>query len=485
MSLSLTRGRMLATRLPVRSGGRFAANLPSANILFIAAHVPLALLVFRFPALATPHALLTFLIGCYWSISRGRMTNVAAVGAYIAGSEVLWRIGQSSIPWESGKYATSAIFIISLLRNGHFRIPFLPLLYFLLLLPAISPVVMMDHYSLETIRKNLSFNLSGPLALMTCVWFFSHLKLTSMQLNRVFLSVIAPTTAIAVFTLLSTLTAQNINWASESNLVTSGGFGPNQVSGSLGLGTLMALLFLLRATETWIKVVMFVVMVFLATQCALTFSRGGLYGVSGAAILAGFYLVRDRKARLKLMTIGALLFAVAIFVVIPRLESLTEGAIITRFQDTKTAHRADYVVSDLNAWSENPFLGVGVGESFRYNLRRSVSHTELTRLLSEHGLLGLSALFLLLVAGWRSLVLARTNQNRAVVAAMIGWSVLFMLDKAMRLVAPAFAFGLAFATIESDSRQPNPRPKPVTSHSFRRRRRATEGVLENSGLGPA
>jgi hypothetical protein len=102
-------------------------------------------------------------------------------------------------------------------------------------------------------------------------------------------------------------------------------------------------------------------------------------------------------------------------------------------------------------WDENPIFGVGVGMSFYRAEGWKVTHTEFTRLLAEHGLFGFSALVLILLAGCLTVWRSKSLREKAVTASMIGWSLLFMLDKAMRLVAPSFAFGLAFANMQFEN----------------------------------
>ena len=78
------------------------------------------------------------------------------------------------------------------------------------------------------------------------------------------------------------------------------------------------------------------------------------------------------------------------------------------------------------------------------------SQGDIARLLAEHGLLGLAAgLLLLVMAAQRFLYIRqmRSVAAKALIAPMVIWALLYMIDKAMRLVAPAFTFGLSFIII--------------------------------------
>lgn len=422
-------------------------------VLFVAAHIALALGMRQVPVLSTVHALVILIAGMWWAVSENKLLQVMYVGAYLTGAEVLWRMTAAQVPWEFCKYATGLIFILALMRNGRLRLPLLPTLYFALLLPAIITTAVSYYLPLDSVRQMLSSNLSGPFALVASAWFFSHVKLNSSQLESLFLSIIGPTVGIATIALTSTVTTEHMRWGTQSNFVSSGGFGPNQVSGALGLGALMAFLLLLRSRSgTGLKVFVFITMALLVVQSALTFSRGGLIGALGASLVSAFYLIRKRKSRAKLLLIIALILLAA-FLVLPTLDSITNGALSKRFENTSTTGRVEIAQSDLQMWDRNPVFGVGVGMSLFRDKEWRAAHTEFTRMLAEHGLFGLASLILLLVAGWRRLQKTSTTEGKALIGAMLGWSVLFMLDKAMRLVAPSFMFGVAFVTLQPEPQE--------------------------------
>lgn len=423
-------------------------------IVFFAAHIPLALLMRQFSLAATAHALGTLMIGLWWAASGRRgLERVVYLAAYIVGAEVLWRMTNAQVFWEFGKYATSVIFIVAILRNRLFQGSILMLLYFELLLP--SAALTLVSLDFAAAQDHISFNLSGPLALTASAWFFSHLQLSSKRIQRLFIVVIGPVVGAGTIALYATMTNSNIVFENMSNKVTSGGFGPNQVAGALGLGTLLALLCVINDQEGLkYKFLMLGTVVFLAVQSALTFSRGGLYNAVGAALLASWYLLRDARSRAKFILVIGVLFIVANFILLPYLDTFTGGAFSTRFQNTNLTKRDVLILGDLKIWDEHPVLGIGVGQADIYReqfFRRSAAHTEFTRLLAEHGIFGLGSIALLLIAGAQNLRRGRTAKEKAIIASLIGWSFLFMLDKAMRLVAPSFIFGLTFATFLLDA----------------------------------
>jgi O-antigen ligase len=401
---------------------------------------------------------LTLLGGAWWVLSVARPERAAYVAAYIAGSEVIWRMAKANIFWEFGKYAVVFILVLALLRNGRLRGQLLPFLFFALLLPAlVFPTANVDETEL---RKQTSFNLSGPLALMVSTWFFSQIKLSVSQLQRMLLALIGPAVAVAFIALIGILTAKNLVFTDESNAALSGGFGPNQVSAALGLGALASFLWALdRMVQRGVRMVLLAATIFLVAQSALTFSRGGLYMAGSAAALAVLFLIRDRRRRARLLMGGGALLLALNFVLLPALDEFTGGALTRRFSDTRLTGRDDIAQSDLQVFSEHPLFGVGPGQTrhFRQHSHHdsAAAHTEFTRLLSEHGVFGLLAILLLLAMSVRHFLQARTAPGRALTASMLTWSFLFMLAGAMRLVAPAFAFGLSAVTLVPDEGEEN------------------------------
>jgi hypothetical protein len=416
--------------------------------VLISVHLPLGMLLYKNPLASTAHAVLTLAIGLFFVLhSRLQADRVAYLGAYIVGAEVLWRMTGAVIPWEFGKYGTSGIFILALMVRAHNNLPKLPIVFFALLLPSVALTFVGSESSLD-IRNRLSFYMSGPFALMVSSCFFANIKLSVSQMQKLFLALICPSLSIATITLFSTLSASTLKFTSESNFTTSGGFGPNQVAGALGLGALMAFLYLLNnKTRSVLSFLILGAMVILIVQSALTFSRGGLYNAAGGAGIACLFLVKDRAARTKFVIIAVLLVGLGYFVLVPSLDAFTGGAFSIRFADLGVAHRDDLMRSDLRVWQESPLLGLGPGMLAEH---RAMPHTEFTRLVAEHGAFGLAAIVTLLVTGVSLLRKRRTKLGRSFTGAMLGWSILFMLDKAMRLAAPAFAFGLAFISLSPE-----------------------------------
>jgi hypothetical protein len=128
---------------------------------------------------------------------------------------------------------------------------------------------------------------------------------------------------------------------------------------------------------------------------------------------------------------------------------------VQRFKNPDLTGRDSIAEAELRLFLQKPVLGNGVGMSM-YNraamthAEAPAAHTEYTRLLAEHGLLGAAALAILLVMTGQALLKAPGPWAKAVVAALAVWSFLFMAVASMRLVAPAFLLGLIHARFSAD-----------------------------------
>jgi O-antigen ligase len=120
-----------------------------------------------------------------------------------------------------------------------------------------------------------------------------------------------------------------------------------------------------------------------------------------------------------------------------------------------TAGRTDLLGEDFQIFLDHPLFGVGVGESqFRHVLWgeniAAATHTEQTRILAEHGLLGVAALGLIVsmfISGYRHSI---TRWNRLLVVSSAAWALTTMLHAATRLGAVSLLFALSQLRVEPD-----------------------------------
>lgn len=448
-SQSLHPSRLVTTKQAQQQAGIIHSQ--RVLVLFLLFHLPLGVILARIPILATVHALIVLALGIFWAFS-GDSVKVSWVGAYLVGAEVLWRMVGASIFWEFGKYALSTMFLILLLKDKSTRFGQLPLLYFLFLVPAI--VVIFDLENFRVTRELISSNLSGPFTLMVCVWFFTWIKFSTGDLYKFWWLLMTPILAVIVIIILTIISAENIYFGASSNTLLSGGFGPNQVSNMLGLGAFAAFFLLTnKNTFRWTYLLLVPLLIAFVMFSALTFSRGGFYTTVASILVFSFFMFRDHKSRLQLLFLIPIVVVIFNFLILPRVNAFTEGALLTRFSNASTTGRIEIVQADLIAFKENLLTGTGLGGSKTYHeltFRYSSAHTEFSRTLAEHGIWGLVAQLFLAAMVWQNIRQAKGVSNQALTISLICWSFLFMMQAAMRLAAPAFLFGLSAVALRDE-----------------------------------
>lgn len=435
-------------KLPLLAGISGLARRYRLPFMLLVLHAPVGLVLMQNANLAAFHAYATLALGIYWAVTKQKsLEQISWLAAYIIGSEVLWRMAEAPIYWEYGKYSTGLVLITALVSRKKFQIPKLPLVYFLLLLPA-GLVTFLSHNLMMT-KDRLSFNLSGPFLLLVCCWFFANLKLSWFQLKKLLFWLMVPLATVALVTLFYTVTAENITFTGESNHGTSGGFGPNQVSAMLGLGMFLSLTCYLVFKNSFREKILFgVLAVFFAAQSVMTFSRGGVYNAGGAVLCVMLFQMRSASRAIKQLLAVAVIVTIFMVAVFPRMNEFTGGALQERFESTETTGRFEITEADLMIFLDNPVWGAGVGEAFFYRAqyfgRVVAAHTEFTRMIAEHGIFGVFSLLLLMLAVLYAFRRQETAWGRAVTAGFITWSFLFMLNTGMRLAGPSFVLGLCF-----------------------------------------
>lgn len=412
-----------------------------------AIHGVLGLIMFNVPAVATLHALGCLLLGLILVADPKRSHRAIYVCGYISTADVLWRMTKAQILWEYGKYAVTLLALMMLWRQrGKGGLAPLAMIYLALLLP--SAILTIDFLGLSNrLRQELSFNLSGPLALTASVMLCSSLSRRLPDLARLLTWMVMPIVGILSISLYSTLTTSGISFRNQANFAASGGYGPNQVSAALGLGAFLSLLMALNVTSRPLRWALLGLAAAFQLQTFLTFSRGGTFNVVIAVALLSVHLIRQQRARRVLLPILVGGTILTIFLLLPRLNAWTAGGFSERYTNIDSTGRRGLAEADLRLFEDNPVLGVGPGLSKyrRTDIDRIgiASHTEFTRLVAEHGIFGLAALAVLLWIALRAYRLAPSVLAKGWVISLAAWSLAEMSHSAMRIACISFVFGLA------------------------------------------
>jgi hypothetical protein len=288
---------------------------------------------------------------------------------------------------------------------------------------------------------------------MICALYFSQITFDQDALRRLLWCVVIPILGVGALTAYGIVSAEQIVFTGESNFMTSGGFGPNQVSAILGLGGGLFLLLFLTGKGTLLRFICVTFGLGLLVLSTLTFSRGGMYNTAIMMALASVHYVRSPRGRVAITLMLLVIGLVGGYLIFPRLNAFTGGMLEERFSDLDLTLRGQIAQADLRLWLDNPALGVGPGLSSVGRIlslgKEIAAHTEYSRMLAEHGTAGLLALFILLLMSIRAYMRAPSVEAQTWVAALLAWPLMEMSHAAMRVVAISFLFGLALVTWDS------------------------------------
>jgi hypothetical protein len=226
------------------------------------------------------------------------------------------------------------------------------------------------------------------------------------------------------------------------------------VSTALAVGAMCCLLLVLTERRRPARLLLGALGLWFFGQGVFTFSRGGLYDLAGAALCILFVALGERSLRWKVLR-GALIMTALSLVVFACLNSITDGALSDRFSSTDSTGRNEIAAGDLDLFYDNPLAGVGPGMAqYTREGKGASAHTEFSRMLAEHGVLGLAALGILIALILSAVSKAPTVWGRAISLSLTAFAALAMTNTAMRITAPAFLFGLGMTRIGPTRRTP-------------------------------
>ncbi len=425
-------------------------------------HLAIGLGVYYFNPLARFLGIFSIIIGLLLVYnSKNRNNEVLIICGYLVGSDVFFRMTGGVFFYEQIKYAIILFMFLGILFKSASSTSFIYFIYIILLIPAIFIASNTLRYDID-LRKSIAFNLSGPICLGVSAIYCIGRKVTFRQIRYILLFILLPILSMAIYLFFYSPNLQDVITGTQSNFEASGGFGPNQVSTILGLGMfiLITRFFMYSDTVFW-KFINGGALIFLTYRALLTFSRGGVISaviISSIFILIVLYYLKENSRKKMLLILGV--FGFILFLTWGYSNLISGGLLEKRYnnQDATgrekadlTTGRSELIVSELQAFSENPILGVGVGNNKHYRLDttgiESASHNEISRILAEHGSLGLVAFIILTITP--VLRFFKRNKNVFFLSFFLFW--LFTINhSAMRIAAPAFIYGLSLLTITSE-----------------------------------
>lgn len=436
-------------------------------------HVVLAIGIFLFRPLAMVYFLFIISFFSYKIVmtpKKNKTFYVLFACAYIVGSEVFLRMNGGTFFYEAIKYLVILFCLMGIFSNSFSNNSIIYLFYILLLVPGVFVAV--TEMSFETnIRKAIAFNLSGPICLGVAAIFSYKRNIDFKEMQYILLAFLLPLISMTVYLILVTPNLQLAIKGTGSNFMTSGGFGPNQVATVLGIGMfVMAVRFFISKESFFIRLIDLVLFGVLSYRALITFSRGGVITaiVMILFFIGLYYLKVNIKTRSKIKY-TLLFFLVSIFFIWMFSAMQTGGFIEKRYanedalgrekQDLTTG-RSSLVAFEFNEFLNSPFLGIGVGkvkeERFVETGIVAASHNEVTRILAEHGVLGIFAFLILLLT---PLVYRIRNKKNIFFYSFYLFWLLTINHSAMRIAAPAFVYGLCLLNISYE--KPTIHRKPI------------------------
>jgi len=450
--------------------GHRAAAIPrwSLLVILVLANALLARYMSEVKILGALQLGIIVAVGVYAFVKRRPDVSLCVL-MYLPGAEIVWRQSNSPIPYLTASYLVIALalgVVVSSLgainRSGRTAI-----FYFMLLLPS---VLITLTSATQSSRQAIFFALNGPAVLVACVIMFSQVELEPWFYRRL-LWVMAISGVGPLAVALSAINDYIVNTGSiqftdASNFVTSGGFGPVQVSSVMGLTALVGVLLFLVENEPAPRVLAVIITIFATAQSFLTFSRGGMFATAFA--LAGLALsqARDKETRRRVILVVIVAFSIGYFLIIPRVDAFTGGKFSQRFSDTHSG-RTGLASNDITIFTKHAEFGVGPGMAKYQRLGYDVcllrndkcfaegsSHTEFTRMLAEHGIPGL--IDIAVIALLASQAIRRSGPSLPITITFMTWAVAQMFYANLRVVAIPIAFGFAFVRIRDRTDEQNP-----------------------------
>lgn len=389
--------------------------------------------------------------------------------AYYLGMEILARAIRTSpfVPYESGKYVMFAFLLLGIvITTRRAKSSIVGWVIVLLSIPSLLVERPFFDY------RDIVFNYMGLLNLCLAIVYFSYVYLTKTVLLRMFRLCIYSIVPLLVSITLKTPDFDDLEFTLAASFETSAGFGSNQVSTILGLGfTLIGFCYLTNQRifrSNAVSITLFGLFFF---RGLLTFSRGGV--LAGVLVLLLIFLAKMVYPLSATVKRAALGWTVAIFVglfgVAVYANRLTDNILLLRYQGETTgtligkrekdislitSGRWDVFLSDLELWSEHFLFGVGPGMSSRmregFGTDKIAAHVEVSRLLSEHGLMGFLISLIILTLPVTQFFRCQQNYGKLLKLLLFGFAIFTSFHSAMRTNITPFLYGLATFSVIYD-----------------------------------
>ncbi|MFK7831966.1 MAG: O-antigen ligase family protein [Winogradskyella sp.] len=437
------------------------------NITYISAlvlHVIIGILIFFNESLSKIYFFIVFAYFLYRIIlapKNKKTIQVLYACSYFVGAEVLLRMTGGSFSYEGIKYLIILFSLIGMFYKGLSGNSYPYFIYILLLIPSIfvaSTTLSFD----ANFRTNIAFVLSGPICLGIAALFCYDKKVSIKELHSLLLYMALPIISHTVYIFFYNPSVKEVLSNTGSNRATSGGWGANQVATVLGIGMFIFAARLFSKSPTiGLKILNVVIFSAIGFRAFVTFSRGGVITamITILAFLVIYYSVVSRKKKNNIVTLF-FLFCVSLSITWFVSSNQTNGFIDLRYankdhlgrekQDISTG-RGELFQKEIEGFITNPFFGIGSSRAKDERIEQDgqgvTSHNEVSRILAEHGMLGVIILVILIL---KPLDLRSKNKNNYYFYAFLCFWFATINHSSMRIAAPAFIYALALLNVTNE-----------------------------------
>ena len=401
-------------------------------------------------------------LGCVLGHLRSsRYFTPVALLFYLASFEMLGRMAKVApfVPTELGKYSLALFSILVILLKGVRS--YMGLIMVLLLLPAF-------FYDFSDMRSfsDIIFNLLGPLSVSFGIAALYRVKVTQTQVNQILHLIWYTSLVVLFFTFIKTPDLETIDFNLKAEFATTAETSSNQVSTILGLGMFLSFYSIInRLKFSGLYYGDIGIMLLFAFQGLLSFSRGGMIIATVGIAILFFFNNRERlRGNRERVFIGGLVAVLGIYIVFQVADEITDGNLLLRYSgetqgtmsgskqktaDVLLTGRVTIIKEDLELWFNHPVAGVGAASSkyLRDKTQFISPHIEFTRLLAEHGLLGLLHFILLLIVFRKAYMGLSKNVNKGLFLALFTVAMMTTFHAAMRTYLSPTFFILATLSI--------------------------------------
>ena len=392
-----------------------------------------------------------------------KVVEVLKACAYFVGVEVFFRTTRGALSYETSKYLVILFVLVGMLYKGVSGKAYPYFMYLMFLVPSIfvaSTTLSFD----ANFRTNIAFVLSGPVCLGVASIFFYGKRVSYSEISNVLLYVVLPIIAMTTYLFFYTPSVQDVLSNTASNRATSGGFGANQVATVLGMGMfVMCVRLFVNSPTIFLKLLNAIILILISFRAVVTFSRGGVVAaiIAITAFIVMYYFRVNYKKRGKVLATIIFFMFCSVFTWFLSSDQ-TAGLIDKRYRNEDvlgrqkkdlTTGRAELFINELEGFIENPFFGIG---SSRAKDRRIeiegqgvTSHSEVSRMLAEHGILGIAMLVILIFKPFD--FRTQHHKNYYFYAFLCFWFATIN-HSSMRIAAPAFIYALTLLDITNEKR---------------------------------